>query len=863
MGRGSLLSKTATAAFAALMSVGPAEAAWQQSPRQEINIPSVELSQALREVAVRTGRNVIAPDELVRARQAPSLSGTFTAEEAVARLLEGTGLRYRLVDGTFVIERAPEGGTPPGSESVTDGPEEIVVTGTHLRGGPVTSPLITIGRRDIEESAPASVEELMRRLPQNVSAGVAQENFAVPGSGSDITEHGAAVNLRGLGQRATLVLVNGRRIAPSGTGSFVDISLIPITAVERVEILTDGASALYGSDAVGGVVNFILRRDLKGLETMVQAGTSTQRGGDQLLASVSGGADWRTGRGLLTYEFRNDSRIRAGQRDFTINLPDQWSLFPRERRHSLYGTAHQELAAGVAINLSGMYASRTTDRSFFAAGPLVPIDSHAAARAFGGTAALELDLGSSWRAEAVASYHRSKNREQALQAGSLFNRFESTNRIAELSFKVDGELVQLAAGPVRVALGGGLRGERYSAVFETLVNLPAPQKGSRQVRSLFGELSLPLFSAQNRLPGLEILTLTAAGRFEDYDRLGSSFDPKLGALWSPLAGLKLRASYATSFRAPLLSETLGFYNAFLFPASLLYIDPAEAPDGVGAALVGTNPNVGPEHSRSFSAGAEFAPPQVPGLNLSATYYAIRFRDRIALPTNQIVVVGDPAFEPIVSRNPALADVTSIFEGAGQVLDFSGPDFTPGNAGPEDVLVIVDVRFANTAQSRTSGLDLRAGYEFELAADRFRFELNANKVLAFDDRLTSTSPVIHTLDTPYHPVDWRARAALSWTHGPVSAVLFVNHVDNYRDRRGSEERRVKSWTTFDLGLALDGDRLGGKLFKRMRLGLNVQNLLDTDPPRLVPDPGSTRGIGYDPVNATGRGRAVSVQLRRSW
>lgn len=853
----------ASAACALLLLAGSPAAGAQLQDRYAFDQPAEALSQALRDVAARTGRNVIAPDELVRARQAPPLSGRFTAEEAVARLLEGTGLRYRLVDATLVIERAAEGVARPDSATDADAQAEIVVTGTHLRGGPVTSPLITIGRREIEESAPASVEELMRRLPQNVSAGVAQENFAVPGTGSDITEHGAAVNLRGLGQRATLVLVNGRRIAPSGTGSFVDISLIPITAVERVEILTDGASALYGSDAVGGVVNFILRRDLKGLETMVQAGTSTRGGGDQLLASLSGGTEWRTGRGLLTYEYRNDGQIRAGQRDFTINLPEQWSLFPRERRHSLYGTAHQELAAGVAIELSGMYATRSTDRSFFAAGPLVPIDSQATARAFGGTAALDVDLGGSWRAEAVASYHRSRNREEALQGGSLFNRFQSVNRITELSIKVDGELAQLPAGPFRAALGGGLRGERYSAVFETLVNLPAPQAGSRQVRSLYGELSLPLFGADNRRPGLEILTLTAAGRLEHYDRLGSSFDPKLGVLWSPVAGLKLRASYATSFRAPLLSETLGFYNAFLFPASLLYIDPAQAPDGVGAALVGTSPDVAPEHSRSFSAGAEFAPPRVPGLNLSATYYSIRFRDRIALPTNQIVVVGDPALEPIVTRDPALADVTRIFDGAAQVLDFSGPDFTPGNAGPEDVLVIVDARFANTAQSSTSGLDLRAGYAFELGADRFRFELNANKVFAFDDRLTSTSTVIHTLDTPYHPIDWRARAAFSWTRGPVSAVLFVNHADGYRDRRGIESRPVKSWTTLDLGLAFDGDRFASNLFKRMRLGLNVQNVLDTDPPRLVPDPGSTRGIGYDPVNATGRGRTLSVQLRRSW
>ena len=113
----------------------------------------------------------------------------------------------------------------------------------------------------------------MRHLPQNLSAGVGQQNFGVPGSGQDITQYGAGINLRGLGQRATLVLINGRRVAPSDTGSFVDVSMIPITAIERVEVVTDGASAIYGSDAVGGVVNFILRDDFRGIEP-VRAGSA-------------------------------------------------------------------------------------------------------------------------------------------------------------------------------------------------------------------------------------------------------------------------------------------------------------------------------------------------------------------------------------------------------------------------------------------------------------------------------------------------------------------------------------------------------------------------------------------------------------
>jgi outer membrane receptor protein involved in Fe transport len=864
MGYGLLLARASIAAIGIGTMAGAAAA--EDAAQRHLELPALELPEALRALALRTGRDIIAPDNLVRGLRTPPLKGDYSAEQALGLLLKGTGLGYQQIGTSLVIAKA--GGSVPPDPIGPAGPigsDAIVVTGTHVRGAAPTSPLIEITRRDIEEAAPASVEELMRRLPQNLAGGVAQENFGVTGAGADITEHGAGINLRGLGQRASLVLVDGRRLAPSSTGSFIDVSLIPVTAIERVEILTDGASAIYGSDAVAGVVNFILRTDLRGIEAVTQAGTSTKSGGRQFLAGVSAGAGWRGGRAILSGEYRAEGEIEAGQRSFTINLPAQWSLFPKERRLSLHGAARQQLTGRVSLDLSGLYAARNTDRSYFVAGPLIPVDAHAEARSLGGTAALGADLGHSWRGEAAASYFRSRTREQQVQpAGTgLQNRFDTFNSVLELGFKADGDVIELPAGPVKLALGAQTRREHYSSLFETQVNPPNPQSGERNVRSLFGELNLPLFGSANRIPGLEQLVVTAAGRFEHYQGLGSSFDPKLGILWSPFPGLKFRSSYGTSFRAPLLSETLGLYNVFLFPASLLYIDPSQAPAGVGAAVIGSNPNVRPETSTSFSAGGEWSPPQLHGLNLRATYYAIRFSNRITLPTQQIVVVGNPALDPIVTRNPGLDIVSDIFAGAGQVLDFSGPGFTPGGAGPEDVVVMVDARVANTAETRTSGLDLGLDYRFELGANRFRLELNANKVFSFDERLTAASPVIHSLNTPFHPVDLRARAGASWSRGAVSAVLFLNHSDSYRDNRRAIERRVRSFTTLDAGLAYSPSAGSALWLRNLRLALNVQNLLATDPPHLQPDPGSTRGVGYDPVNATGRGRTVSIQLRKGW
>jgi len=856
-----LQTSTATAVLALVLFASTTSAAAQSPHRFVFDLPAEALSRALRDVAVRTGRNVIAPADLLGEQQASPLSGTFTAEEAVARLLTGTGLRYRLVEGTLVVERGPFPAAPTNA-SANNSPADIVVTGTHVRGAPPTSPVITLTRQQIDQSAATSVEDLMRRLPQNLSAGVAQENFGVGGTGQDITQYGAGINLRGLGQRATLVLINGRRVAPSDTGSFVDVSLIPISAIERVEVLTDGASAIYGSDAVGGVVNFILRNDFNGIEPVVQVGTTTEGGGHQLLAGLTAGRTWSGGRALLSYEYRDDGPIRAKDRDFTINLEPDWFLFPKEKRHSLYGTLRQDLTGNLALDLSGMFSVRHTQRTLFTAAE-IPVGGDARARSIGGTTALQLRPGGSWLAEASASYFSSRTREKETQAGSLFNLSNTLNAFGELAVKADGNLLELPGGATKLAFGAGVRREHFESLFATTVNVPTPVEGSRTVSSAYGELNLPLFSGLNRRPGLERLTFTAAGRFEHYERIGSAFNPKLGLLWSPFAGVAVRSSYGTSFRAPLLSESAGIYNVFLFPVAILYQDPSRATPGVGAAVIGSNPNVRPERSKSLSIGLDVAPVPVRGLRLSANYYRIDFTNRIALPSSEVDLIGNPGFTPVVDLDPVASSVADLFAGANQVLDFSGPGFTNGGATPADVVAVVDDRVSNTAETRTSGLDLLLDYAFRLGRDDFRAELNANRVFRFDDKLTSASPWIRRLNTPFNPVRWRARAGLSWRRGAVSAVTFLNYTAAYRDNRTLVVRPVHSFTTVDAGLTLDGSATRLSWLKRLRLAFNVQNLLGAKPPLLLPSPGSTTGIGYDPVNASGRGRTLSLQLRATW
>jgi iron complex outermembrane receptor protein len=853
--------------LAATSIVAPATQAQAQPIREmDYALPAQDLSRSLREVSVRSGASVIAPAQLVAGRRAPPLRGRYGARQAIEALLQGSGLRVTPVGDALVISALTalpgEGAPPPLDLTET---QSIVVTGTNLRGTQPTSPLVVIGRREIDQTGATSVDQLMRIVPQNTQGGVNRENSNVIRPDSDVTDHGAGLNLRGLGQRATLVLVNGRRLAPSGTGNFVDVSLIPITAVERVEILTDGASAIYGSDAVGGVVNFILRQDFEGFESAAQAGTSTRGGGDQLQLSQAVGHDWSSGNAMLSYEYRLENEVLAGERDFTINLRPGTFLLPRERRHSLLGSLDQELAPGLRAALTGTYSHRDTERTLFQAISPLPVGVDAKADSYSLAGELAYQLGG-WLIRLDGNYAVSDTSQQQTQPGGipLVNARDVRSAILETGLRADGRLFDLPGGPVRLAIGAQARWEEYRDAFRSSSIAEVLRQGRRNVQSAFAELSVPLFSQANRQPGLERLQLSLAGRYDRYSRTGSNFDPKLGLLWSPLRGLNLRASYSTSFRAPLLSEVSGAYTAFYLPAVFLYANPAQAPAGsIGLFLQGSNPAVRPETSRNWSVGGDLSPDFLPGLSLSFNYYSIRFSDRIAQPTSRVTVVGNPAFDSIVDLSPDVAELTAIVAGAQTVLDATGPGFSNGGATPSDVDVVLDGRVNNTALTRTRGFDFGIRYSFAAGSNDFSLNADVTHIIAFDDQLTSSSPVIQTLDRPYRPLDWRARGGLGWSRGGWAGSLFVNHAGGYLDDRAVALRQVASHTTVDLSLSYTVPREDGSWLRGTRIAVYAENLFDNDPPRLAADPGSTTGLGYDPINASGRGRFVALQVRRSW
>ena len=149
--------------------------------------------------------------------------------------------------------------------------EKIEVTGSRLKGVDMegANPLQVFTAEELINKGYDNVASFLRDLPQAASAGTFTENGNV--GGSDGTPPGAAgVSLRGLGSSSTLVLVNGRRVAvdsfSNGFDSFVNVNAIPMAAIERIDVLTNGAASVYGSDAIAGVINFILKKDYEGQE---------------------------------------------------------------------------------------------------------------------------------------------------------------------------------------------------------------------------------------------------------------------------------------------------------------------------------------------------------------------------------------------------------------------------------------------------------------------------------------------------------------------------------------------------------------------------------------------------------------------
>ena len=198
--------------------------------------------------------------------------------------------------------------------------ERIEVTGSHIKRGDMAgpSPVTSLSAEDIARTGVTDLIGLFTKLP---AAG--QGTFSTQGNGSDGTGNGgSSVSLRGLGADSTLILINGRRIAVSPfaneiSTAFVDINNIPLAAIKRVDILKDGASATYGSDAIAGVINIILKDDYDGAELSAKVGDTADGGGKETNISLAWGNTSEKASHTFILDYFDREEIMNSDRDYT------------------------------------------------------------------------------------------------------------------------------------------------------------------------------------------------------------------------------------------------------------------------------------------------------------------------------------------------------------------------------------------------------------------------------------------------------------------------------------------------------------------------------------------------------------------
>ena len=298
----------------ALSAVAVADAAWAQT--KTFDLPAQPAATGVAAFARQADVQVLISATDANGKRTNAVKGAYSIPQALNLLLGGSGLAAQATgEATWtVVSARPHEAAAPVAAAEPTNVSELTVTGTRIAGtAPVGSQTITLERPALLEAGRGTLTELFATLPQFSSGtGSAREE------GRNQTRNpnqGSGLSLRGLGQDATLTLLNGRRLAPSGLGTFVDISQIPLTAIGRVEILADGASAIYGSDAVAGVVNLITRHDFDGVEATARIASGD--GFRNYTAGATAGRTWDSGSALLSYEYYERSRLRAEDRDYT------------------------------------------------------------------------------------------------------------------------------------------------------------------------------------------------------------------------------------------------------------------------------------------------------------------------------------------------------------------------------------------------------------------------------------------------------------------------------------------------------------------------------------------------------------------
>ncbi len=858
--RGALLL---TSALVGVTVFGLAGVANAKDSTYRFDIPAESLSQALTDFSQASQHQIIFSENVVHGHKISGLHGSYTVEQALHALLAGTDLEMQTnATGVLMVRQkkrqaaSDEGATNPNAEI-----ETVTVTGTHIRGAQVASSVVAITQEQIQQGGFNNLGEVARSIPENFSGG---QNPELTGSGGPNTNQnissGSAFNLRGLGPGATLTLLNGSRMSYDGPFEAVDVSSIPVAAIDHVEVLLDGASSVYGSDAVAGVANVVLKRDYDGAQLSARFGTSTDGGNEQTGYSALAGKVWDTGGFLIAGNASHNTSVSASQRDYLGNMPQGSQIYPAITQKSVLFTGHQEISPSMTFSIDGLFSDRHGQQVLVSTSKTI---EQTGAQAWHIAPSLSLAVSDSWLLQFSADFNRDttfyRNNFYSLTTDALTSIYHSkeTNDSQSVGADAEGPLFALPGGDVRTSVGAGWRRANFHEL--DVGSQPADYAGDESSYFGYVEANFPFVSEGQHIPLVSSLTVDGAVRYEHYDNFGETTTPKLGAIWSVVPGLEVKASWGKSFKAPSLLQQ---YQ----PSVLYYLPSAAFAGGPANDTVmlqwGGNRNLKPERGDVVTAGIGITPDMVPGLDLDFGWSDVRYTDRVVQAlVNYTTALVDPAAQQFVTPVPAAAQQNAAFAGAGApvgsfFLNEGNLDYSPRPYNPADVYAIIDDRYINAASDHVSSIDISGHYVHDFLGGSLSLNGNASWFLDGTRKVTSAAPKTAITGVVYYAPNFKGRLAVSWSRGGLTISSALNHTGGVTNNLFTPEEHVSSMTTVDLvgNYDFDSGAMNG-----VSLNLAIGNIFNTAPPYMKRE--YSWRAAYDATNYSALGRTINLSVTK--
>ncbi len=594
-----------------------------------------------------------------------------------------------------------------------DDVDEVVVTGSNIRGLPRSTsrvPFFSYSAQDMERSGLGSLAEYIQTIPQNFIGDLSEAATTGVGFGTGLEgavaenqfDGFSAFSLRGLGSDATLTLLNGRRLPNAGMTETPTVSFIPTMLIERIDIVPDGASATYGADAVGGVVNLVTRRHIDGVELRARASTATEVTRNEYQFSAGAGHSWSGGNvyGVAAWQ---DRQPLVGDPVQLGNSAYQIAVTPKEAVRSVFGGASQQLGA-VKLSLESSWFD-SDRRSFQLTLPSNDRRFLSDSNGYSVYSTLQWQAAATTSFDLMIDYHENETYNETRRRGTLQTGRNHANRLVSAEARGQTELFQLPGGTAQSAAGVQYRRETLRTDATPFFQYGG---GEVEVSSVFAEAFFPLIGAGQHVPWVRALGVSVAARNEDFgDPIGSKLAPKLGIRWSVTEEWSVRSTFSRSFLVPKLRDRIGIAEQVSFFAQPDgFANPGEhdprLPAGTSLVMfrAGSNPALTPQDAKTFTAGFDFSPQAISGLDISIGYYRTRLTDRVATPHPDDVLI-ESALQAFANRNPTAEQLAAVVEQSGSETSLCRRDSIclGWRSG--------DLRFAGHGSRRTAGI--RAGH----------------------------------------------------------------------------------------------------------------------------------------------------------